>query len=178
MPNNCVTSAFAVANWFLTKAKENGKTLTHMKLQKLVYLAYGWYYAYNDVPLFDEGIFAWQHGPVIAALYGTFKDCGREPIDHLAEYSVDKKDGNIEKRPYAIQTDDIETKLQIEEMLEFVWKIYSPLSAFELRNLTHRQGSPWRIVYEAFGKTVAIDPKEIYRYFTRLIEQYTKRLNA
>jgi|GEM_PF-4384082 len=35
-------TVFDIANWFLMQAKGEVMPLTHMKLQKLVYFAYGW----------------------------------------------------------------------------------------------------------------------------------------
>ena len=38
-------TVFDIADWFLARTKAEEKPLKHMKLQKFVYFAYGWYCA-------------------------------------------------------------------------------------------------------------------------------------
>lgn len=64
-----------IANWFLvTIDREAGETLSHLKLQKLVYYAQVWSLALFDKPLFDEDFEAWTYGPALPSLYQRFKD--------------------------------------------------------------------------------------------------------
>ena len=46
----------AVANYFLTKAKDAGKQLTPMQIIKLVYFAHGWSLGLLRSPLIDDQI--------------------------------------------------------------------------------------------------------------------------
>lgn len=56
-----------------------------MQLQKLVFLAHGYYLASTrGVPLVDEPFEAWDYGPVCRNLYYEFRDFGRQPINRLA----------------------------------------------------------------------------------------------
>ncbi len=58
-------SAQAVANCFLDLANKENKEITPLKIQKLVYIAHGWFLAVTDKPLVDdEFVEAWQYGPV------------------------------------------------------------------------------------------------------------------
>lgn len=190
------TTAYAVANWFIEKADEQEQPITHMKLQKLVYLAYGWFYAYFDEPLFDDEILAWHHGPVVSSLYAMFRDCGDRPIDHYAEiYSDADNDGVIETSRYSIRFSDedrqgmeqasrdarAEEEANIEKILNLVWLNYSHLPTGRLRNMTHRPGSPWQKVYDYFGdqmRLAVIAPEEIRKYFSGLVEQYADQEEA
>ena len=82
--------ATTIANEFLRLANAQGNSVTHMKLQKLVYLAHGWHLALCDgATLINEQIEAWDHGPVIRALYAAFASYGRHIIDDLYQDETD-----------------------------------------------------------------------------------------
>nr|VFJ72940.1 MAG: Uncharacterized phage-associated protein [Candidatus Kentron sp. FW] len=128
-----------VANFFLDKAEEEGIPITQMKLQKLVYIGYGWCLAVLDVKLFDEHIGVWQHGPVIASLYHEFKRYGSH---HIAEKSVKfDLDNKLTLEPSIPHIDKANHK--VIEVLTIVWNSYKPLSAWALRDKTHENGTPW-----------------------------------
>ena len=58
--------AIDVANELIRVAHENGKSISNMKLQKLLYLAQGIHLALeNGAPLFEDTIEAWKYGPVV-----------------------------------------------------------------------------------------------------------------
>ena len=74
-------SPAAIANNILWLAREEGISVTVMKLLKLVYIVYGWTLASLDHKLFNEPIQAWKHGPVIPSIYYQFDNFGSKPID-------------------------------------------------------------------------------------------------
>jgi uncharacterized phage-associated protein len=150
--NTVHCSVFDVANWFLTKARDAHMNLRPLKLQKLVYFAYGWYYAYFDKPLFPETIYAWRHGPVVADLWRKFKVYGGKPITAFAETPV---------------FDENTTWI-----LEQVFKHYSLLADTHLSRITHRFNAPWSRVYSPDNQHVVIPPEIIYGYFKNLVEKY------
>ncbi len=47
----------------------SGRTLSTVKLQKLVYYSQAWHLVWEDRPLFPERIEAWANGPVVPDLY-------------------------------------------------------------------------------------------------------------
>ena len=52
--------------------------LIPLKLQKLLYLAQGWSYVWDNKPLFQGEFKAWQYGPVNVDVYNYFnKPCAR-----------------------------------------------------------------------------------------------------
>src|SRR4051794_31282897 len=73
-------SAAAVANYFIDLAAQESKTLTPMKVQKLVYYAHGWHLAITGEPLIDEQVEAWRWGPVIHSLYSCLAEHGNQAI--------------------------------------------------------------------------------------------------
>jgi uncharacterized phage-associated protein len=180
------TNAFAVANWFLDAAEKEGNGLTLAKLQKFVYLAYGWYFAYYDEPLFNETILATPSGPIVPALTSMFKDCGKKPIKRRAEIFRDDK---IEVLKFSIRLSDEsltslsneerdrrkELEQRIVDVLTVVWKSYSALSYEKLMNMMYRPDSPIGKIFDRLGSdihNVAIAPEAIRNYFKELSAQY------
>jgi len=64
--------AKAVANFFLRK-----KSLTQMKLHKLLYYAQGWHLGRTGKPLLDETLGAWTYGPVVSSIHHGSSPLGR-----------------------------------------------------------------------------------------------------
>src|SRR5436309_2096397 len=55
--------------------------ITHMKLQKLVYYAHGWWLAYRfPEQLLTERPEVWRHGPVFPSMYMALRGFGNRPI--------------------------------------------------------------------------------------------------
>jgi uncharacterized phage-associated protein len=146
-------TVFDIADWFLAKAEDEGKPLKHMKLQKLVYFAYGWYSAYHDVPLFRETICAWQHGPVVEELYQKYKPFKKYPIEVADIVSP--------------QVDEDVLSILVE-----VWETYSHCTDTHLRNITHRPDAPWSKVYNSRDWSIEIPLTDIRDYFTTLKDKF------
>lgn len=127
--------AKSVANEFLTLAQRDGKLLTNMQLQKLVYIAHGFHLAIYGEPLIEEQVKAWQWGPVIPPLYNRLKKFGSGTITGLI-------------------TDVAELPLgRAKSLTDEVWKSYGQYSGAQLSAITHQQGSPWDLTWrtENFG---------------------------
>jgi uncharacterized phage-associated protein len=142
----------AVANKFLELARANGKQLTNMQLQKLVFLAQGYSLALLDKSLFEKDIHAWQWGPVIPSLYNELRKYGSGVVSE------------------ALSTDDAITPSTPEaEIIEGVWEGYGSRSGAQLSALTHQSGSPWEKQWNR-KKFDAIPPDEIKVYYKKLAE--------
>jgi uncharacterized phage-associated protein len=139
-------SAFEVANFFIATSLKKGKEISPMKLQKLVYFAYGWYLALYKKTLINETIEAWKFGPVIRSLYEEFKIYGNKSIT------------NLYKDPYTSKTPEIKDA-QTLEFLEIIWNIYADFSAIQLANHTHESGSPWYLTIEKYLKSQTAIPR-------------------
>jgi uncharacterized phage-associated protein len=125
-------TANTVADYFLTLLDyDEGDSITHLKLQKLVYYGQAWHLALTDKPVFDEPILAWKHGPVVRSLYDRFKDKGTQALQNT----------DIITRP----SDDLSQETR--EILDEVYEIYGPMTASQLRGLTHDE-KPWNDAYD------------------------------
>lgn len=117
-------NSFDVANWFICNIdREAGDSITHLKLQKLVYYAEAWNLALNKESLFGEDFEAWAHGPVIPGLYHVYKEYGFEAL------------------PMCDCEDNIDS--ETEKILLEVKRVYGELSAKKLETLTHSE-KPWQ----------------------------------
>src|SRR5947209_5672014 len=115
--------AKAVANEFLSVAQQEGRGISPLKLQKLIYFANGWHLALRNDPLVNERFEAWQYGPVLRDLYLEFKLYGSKPIQKPAI------EANLEDRSIVITTPRLEdhanadpTKVQFaKDLIRKVW---------------------------------------------------------
>ncbi|KIS05352.1 Panacea domain-containing protein [Streptococcus equi] len=133
-------SAIDVAKFFLAM-----RPLSHLQLQKLVYLAYKTYLLAYGESLFDEKIVAFQYGPVVEEVYHSFKKYGSEviDIDDHTEYIL--KDIHL---PQALgRMLLVEDAKKIVPVLLDIVKQYGDLTGGELVKLTHSEKGPWQTVF-------------------------------
>ena len=131
-------TALAVAEYFLGKAGERGKSLTNKKVQKLVYYAQVWSLVLDGEKLFDEDIQAWVHGPAIPSLYGEYKKFGFSPITGRVSDAV-----------------SVFSKKQTK-LLDEVWDVYGKFDAGYLEMLSHSE-LPWQEAREGVSDVVHSD---------------------
>ncbi|MEZ5690126.1 MAG: DUF4065 domain-containing protein [Rickettsiales bacterium] len=154
-----------IANYFLWLAKqENVEDLTTMKLIKLVYFSYAWYYALFGKKLFSEKIEAWRYGPVIPSIYHEFKRAANDPIDFFS-MNFAMKTGEI-SYPIIKNGDD-----DIIQLLSAVWAVYKDKSGLELSDITHEDGSPWCHAYDQ-GENSPMDDSLIRERAKQAIVKY------
>ena len=139
-------NACQVANWFIKRARRDGRTLSVMSILRLTYIAHGKYLAKMDAPLFRDSIQAWRHGPVIVNVYRAFRKQGMEVSNLLPGMQ------------------DIEDRSDTE-LLEKIWEEYGSLWPFKLSQLTHVSGGPWDIAVEIGGWYAPISNKLIRQHY-------------
>jgi uncharacterized phage-associated protein len=154
-------SAIAVANWFIAKNLTDRSDLTHLKLQKLLYYAQGWFMANYDEPLFGDDIEAWKHGPVIESIYRILKKSKNSEIETPLKGPIVQNVLYSEGYPEIDKQDE-----RTNDFLEIFWNTYSKTDAWALVNNTHEKGSPWEQVASYRNNVNYVIPKElIMSYF-------------
>ena len=157
-------SATAIANELLDRAAESRSSLTQINIQKLVYFAHGWHFAWKGEPLIFDSIEAWQYGPVVRSLYNQFKRFGSEKITEKAvEFTFDAS-GRAVLMPSCL--DDSVSAQYAKSVVATIWKNYGRLKPFELVEITHAPGSPWDTARKA-GQSL-ISNELIKAYFLGL----------
>jgi len=156
-----------IANYFLEKAKEEGKSLTPMQIQKLVYFAHGWHLALFGQPLIEEAVEAWVWGPVIPSLYREFKRFGDQVIEELATISQIKGTQLSVFHPSIGKIYNSVERDRMKQFLDRVWEVYAPFTAVQLSNMTHTENSPWQEALERSqgARSTVISNDLIQRYF-------------
>lgn len=154
-----------VANFFLDKGSKADVPISQLKLLKLVYIGYGWVLALIAEKLFEEPILAWPHGPVVRSLYDEFKHNGKEPIK---DFSIEFDLESLKVKEPRIPSSDEDVSL----ILDYVWKVYSPYSAWALRNKTHEDNTPWSQTFDRGRRDTVIPDELIQDHFQRKISEY------
>ncbi len=154
-----------IANYMLDRAANENRSITQMKLLKLVYIGYGWNLSLTDKRLFEEPIYAWQHGPVIRSLYDEFKHFEKRSIDaHSIDYELDSGVVSVPR----VDQGDRDTTL----ILGRVWDIYKRFGAWQLREKTHEPDTPWSSVYKEGVRNTIIPDTLIKPHFDQKIDAY------
>ena len=113
----------SVANYLLSISEPGtARSITHLKLQKLVYYSQGYHLALLKKPIFNERIEAWVHGPVCPALYEDYKNYYSSEI------------------PKNTETIDIPSESQM--IIDMVWSAFGVYDSAELEEFTHQE-DPW-----------------------------------
>lgn len=137
MENNIVYDAYYLINLF----SNNGKKVTQLQLQKLMYFFEAYYMNKKDVDsLYECNFNAWMFGPVAIPLYKKFKSFGEFPIEI-----------NDEAKEIGNNIDNEKKKLILD-----IYNVFGGLSANTLVNLTHMKDSPW------YNKWIENDRKVVY----------------
>ncbi|KAF0821511.1 type II toxin-antitoxin system antitoxin SocA domain-containing protein [Cytobacillus firmus] len=144
-----------VASYLLSVSKPGTpRSITPLKLQKLLYYCQGWHMAFNQgEPLFNEELEAWEHGPVNRDIYIKYKNHRYLTIPIEPFINKTRKGKPIFKQKQL-------------DILNTVWETYGQFDGKYLEELTHQE-DPW---LETKRNTV-IDKNKLFRFFTRLAQK-------
>lgn len=158
-------SALDIAKWFIAKnAAENVliendeepyEGISHLKLQKLLYYAQGIHLAFFGSVLFTQNIEAWEHGPVVRDVYSHYRGYGKDYIP--AFFDNDET--------FAETINEISSDEAAVSTLETTYENFAIYTAWQLRNMTHADGSPWQTTVSQNGYNAVIDTNVIKEYF-------------
>jgi len=115
---------------------QKGDTVSHKKLQKLLYYVEAWHLVHLTDPILDENFEAWVHGPVVPELYHQLKEYGFNDLK-----VVNDEHDTVDKEIQAIIENNKLTQDQLD-LIDSVLTKYGGLSSMELELLTHNE-APW-----------------------------------
>jgi len=152
-------SASLIAYAFVRKGIEEGKPVTQMKLQKMVYFAHGYYLAKYGIALVEEGFQAWKFGPVVPSIYHTYKLYGSSEIT----------DADLVAASEIYKAELLSLPETAWEAIDYTWDATKDLSAITLSTWTHKIGSPWADVFQPNKNSIPIPDQKIGEYFTGIL---------
>lgn len=139
------------------RASRMGIAVSNLALQKLAYFAHGWHLALTGQPLLDTNynFEAWRYGPVVPASYHAFKWYSSNPIPP----------GHIRNFELTELADDSQQAKIIDQVL----RVYGPLEATKLVELSHAVNGPWHEEYSSDSPNRIISNQKIQQYFSSMV---------
>lgn len=141
--------------------------MSHLKLQKLIYLIEGYHLAFfSGESLVSDSFEAWTHGPVRRKIYDSFKNSAILYGDLTYIQTPDAP------KPEKILRDSLSSEQT--ELIDEGLTMYKDFSGMQLEGVTHKQ-SPWTnarhgLPYYAKCEN-AISRTDMQQYFSTLIEE-------
>lgn len=142
-----------IAKCFIKKGYDEGKPVTQMQLQKLVYFANGYNLVSNGEPLINEAFEAWDYGPVCPTIYHEYKIYGANPIipdDVVLQFLGKSKNFDLK----------VDVHEKNKKIIDEVWDGLKELTGLELSTITHLPNSAWSKSYRQGIRSVQI-PNEL-----------------
>lgn len=141
-----------ISKYVIDKCCNEGKAISNLQLQKILYYMQGMYLAVFNKPLFDDEIIAWKFGPAIPKVYYTYNK-------YIADDIYERCPDIFGLLNFSYAEQQIIDKI-IEQKRE--------LSAWQLVELTHKE-EPWRKAY-ANNISNIITQRSMKKYFIGEIE--------
>lgn len=120
----------AVTDYIIMQVSEEGRELSLLKLQTLLYYSQAWSLVHNENPLFPEKFQAWVHGPVCREVYDRFKD------RYMLYSDIPQTEIPEEFNP------DTQLDNQERDLINAVLEGYASFSGTQLEQMTHQE-EPW-----------------------------------
>lgn len=138
--------ALDIARYIIERCNSTNKTISNLKLQKILYFIQAEFLISKNQPCFSEKILAWDFGPVVPVVYYKYRMFGSGNIPCIKKSQISHLISSTDK-----------TLLNgvIDECAEY--------SASALVEITHNQ-TPWIMAYEP-NKNNEITIKSIKKYF-------------
>ena len=140
-------SALLIAKYVVRRCDEFGRTISNLKLQKILYFIQAEFLVDVGRRCFPEIIEAWDSGPVVPEVYRKYKIYGSahiplgvaDRVRPIAEEEINRINGIVDS--------------------------CSQYSASQLTKITHHQ-SPWIEAYKRSDLNNEITPESIRNYFS------------
>lgn len=135
-------SASDVALYLIQKCVEDGKPISNLQLQKILYYIQKYFLQEKKYALFSDDMEAWQFGPVVSEIYWRYCGFGSSEIFEVNDSKV---------------TFENDEKKSIDSILEEK----RAMKPWDLVGDTHKEGKPWSIIYRNGRGNKQVIPKGV-----------------
>lgn len=142
-----IYDACDIATYIITHEHKNGREISNLRLQKLLYFVQAYMVRTTGAFCFDEDMEAWSYGAVIPSVYYKY--------DIFA--GLDIIESKSEKVPYI----DKKTRRRIDEILDYL----SCYRLSQLVDIIHNQ-DPYQLAYSK-GLNSIVTKDSLREYFRR-----------
>ncbi|WP_162921684.1 Panacea domain-containing protein [Listeria costaricensis] len=151
-------NAIDVANYIIEKDTKP----TNLRVQKLLYFAFGEKLAASNKCLFHEDIEKWRLGPVIPEVYHNFKDYGSEEISPQQRVFLNEE-GRVQRERF----DESVIEEEDRKFIDRIIACFKEKSDFELVEETHKHPMWQQFSDDINGgiRHLRYTNKEIKKYF-------------
>lgn len=139
-------NAIDVALYVIKRCNEMGRSISNLKLQKILYFLQAEFLVAKNRPCFAENIEAWDFGPVVPEVYHKFKVYGGASIPYIGKETL----------PLFSEQD--------QTLMNGIIDKCSAYSASALVEMTHHQ-TPWKAVYRPYTNAI-ISNESIQTFFS------------
>ncbi|MCY4215457.1 MAG: DUF4065 domain-containing protein [Flavobacteriaceae bacterium] len=155
-------TAAHITNFILEQARHDEIFIDNIKLQKLLYVSFGWCYVLGrKKKLFNDPIQAWRFGPVIPNIYHQYKKFQKGDLRQApAALYFDFKEMTTKRAP------TYEMDEQTKSVLLAIWDYYKMKDTDSLIDLTHQKGTPWASAYDHENRK-EISKRRIKKYYQK-----------
>ena len=140
-----------VAKYMLSIAKEKNINLNVTKVQKILYILYGYYLAHKDFQIISENPRAWPYGPVFPR--------SQKKVDYSNILPLN-----------STEFDAIKNDKELKDAIKSFIDTYSKFSASQLSEWSHQEDGPWHKAtqLDGFNWNTQIPNEYIKSYFKNI----------
>lgn len=125
---NKVYNALDIAHYIIKYEGLQGRTVSNLRLQKLLYFVQCTFLATSGAPCFSEDMEAWDYGPVVPEVYRKYKIFGSTMISEFSD------DQNVKIVPAD------------QKLIEMILDACGNRTTRQLVDISHHQ-DPWKNAY-------------------------------
>lgn len=132
--------ASLIAKYVITREADDGRSVSNLRLQKLLYFIQASFIQQKKEPCFFEEFYAWDYGPVIPTVYREYKVYGSASIP-----------------PQRFGDSALKIKTEDKRIINETLDICKDYSTNQLVSITHKQ-DPWKKAFARFpGSLISND---------------------
>lgn len=146
------------AYYLINKFNMDGKKVTNMYIQKLMYLFEAYYMNVYNETLYNCVFKALTFGPIALPLYEKFRKFVNESIELTEKDIIEGKRISAEKK----------------ELLDYIYEIFKDVSEEDLTKIIGMEDSPWKNILakkeniENVGANIDIDKDLLKEWFNKI----------